>query len=111
MQIPYTIILAPNPSLMSGPGTNSIVLGSGVAGATLIDPAVDDTTYLNTIIEEGAKRGNIRRILITHGHPDHIGGALALKKRLSVPVYAFNRKGVPLADEEIADGTTFPAGD
>jgi glyoxylase-like metal-dependent hydrolase (beta-lactamase superfamily II) len=111
MQIPYTIILAPNPSLMSGPGTNTIVLGSGIGGATVIDPAVDDTAYLDTIVEEGAKRGDIGRILITHGHPDHVGGALALKKRLGVPVYAFSREGVPVADEEIADGTAFPAGD
>ena len=111
MQIPYTIILAPNPSLMSGPGTNTIVLGSGIGGATVIDPAVDDTAYLDTIVEEGAKRGDIGRILITHGHPDHVGGALALKKRLGVPVYAFSREGVPVADEEIAAGTTFPAGD
>ncbi len=111
MQIPYTIILAPNPSIMSGPGTNTIVLGNGVEGASVIDPAVDDTTYLDALIEEGAQRGGIRRILITHGHPDHIGGALALKKRLGVSIYAFSREGVPMADEEIADGTTFPAGD
>ena len=111
MQTPYTIILAPNPSLMSGPGTNSIVLGSGNEGASVIDPAVDDTPYLEALIEEGAKRGGIRRILITHGHPDHIGGALALKKRLGVSIYAFSREGVPIADEEVADGATFPAGD
>src|SRR5881398_3645544 len=96
MQIPYTIILAPNPSMMSGPGTNTIVLGSGVDGAMVIDPAVDDAAYLDTIEEEGAKRGGIRCILITHGHPDHIGGAVALKNRLGVFVYAFSREGVPM---------------
>jgi glyoxylase-like metal-dependent hydrolase (beta-lactamase superfamily II) len=111
MQTPYTIILAPNPSMMSGPGTNTIVLGGGVEGAIAIDPAVDDSAYLDTIIEEGTQRGGIRRILITHGHPDHIGGALALKARLAVPIYASSRAGVPMADVEIADGTTFPAGD
>lgn len=111
MQTPYTIILAPNPSIMSGPGTNTIVLGSGVEGATVIDPAVDDTPYLDAIVEEGTKRGGIQRILITHGHLDHTGGAVALKNRLGVPVYAFSREGVPEADEEIADGTTFPTGD
>jgi glyoxylase-like metal-dependent hydrolase (beta-lactamase superfamily II) len=111
MQNPYTIILASNPSMMSGPGTNTIVLGGGVEGAMVIDPAVEDNAYLDAIIEEGARRGGIRRILITHGHPDHIGGALALKERLGVSIYAFSREGVPMADEEIADGTTFPAGD
>src|SRR5438270_1093563 len=97
MQTPYTIILAPNPSMMSGPGTNTIVLGNGVEGASVIDPAIDDTTYLDALIEEGAQRGGIRRILVTHGHPDHIGGALALKKRLGVVIYAFSREGVPIA--------------
>src|SRR6266567_8723387 len=111
MQIPYTIILAPNPSLMSGPGTNTIVQGSGIGGATVIDPAVDDIAYLDTLVEEGAKRGDIGRILITHGHHDHIDGAAALRERLGVPIYAFSREGVPITDEEIDDGTTFPAGD
>src|SRR5205085_6822314 len=108
---PYTIILAPNPSLMTGPGTNTIVLGGGDEGATVIDPAVDDTAYLDAIVHEGAERGGIRRILITHGHPDHISGAEALRKRLGVRIYAFSRQGTPSADEEVADGTTFPAGD
>ena len=111
MSKPYTIILAPNPSLMTGPGTNTIVLGGGVEGATVIDPAVDDTAYLDAIVHEGAERGGIRRILITHGHPDHISGAEALRKRLGVRIYAFSRQGTPSADEEVADGTTFPAGD
>jgi glyoxylase-like metal-dependent hydrolase (beta-lactamase superfamily II) len=111
MDKPYTIILAPNPSIMTGPGTNTIILGGGVEGATLIDPAIDDATYLDAVIEEGARRGGIRRILITHGHQDHIDGAAALRERLGVSIYAFSREGVPVADEEVADGTTFPAGD
>ncbi|HZU67786.1 MAG TPA: MBL fold metallo-hydrolase [Ktedonobacteraceae bacterium] len=114
MQQPYTIILAPNPSIMTGPGTNTIVLGDGVEGATVIDPAIDDVAYLDAILREGAERGAIRRILITHGHPDHIGGINALRKRLGthlVHVFAFNRKGTPDIDEEVPDGTIFPAGD
>lgn len=107
----YTIILAPNPSIMTGPGTNTIVLGSGTDGATVIDPAVDDAAYLDSLIEEGNRRGGIRRILITHGHRDHTSGAVALRERTGAPVYAFSREGVPVADQEIADGTTFPAGD
>ena len=110
---PYTIILAPNPSIMTGPGTNTIILGSGDGGAIVIDPAVDDTAYLDALEEEGQQRGGIRRILITHGHHDHMDGAAALRERLGsgVSIYAFSREGVPVADEEIADGTTFQAGD
>src|SRR5947209_7978902 len=111
MQQPYTIILAPNPSVMTGPGTNTIILGGGVHGALVIDPAVDDSAYLEAVVQAGAERGGIGRILITHGHPDHIGGAVALRDRLGARIYAFSREGVPVADEEIADGVILLAGD
>jgi glyoxylase-like metal-dependent hydrolase (beta-lactamase superfamily II) len=111
MHQPYKIILSPNPSIMTGPGTNTIILGGGVEGALVIDPAIEDNAYLDAIVQAGAERGGIRRILITHGHPDHIGGAVALRNRLGVSIYAFSRQGVLMADEEVADGTIFPAGD
>ncbi len=111
MPQPYTIILAPNPSIMTGPGTNTIILGGGAQGALVIDPAVDDSAYLDAVVQAGAERGGIGRILITHGHPDHIGGAVALRDRLGVYIYAFSRQGVPVADEEITGGTIFPAGE
>ena len=107
----YTIILAPNPSIMTGPGTNTIILGGGSDGALVIDPAIDENAYLDTLVQEGERRGGIARILITHGHPDHIGGAEVLRAKLQVPIYAYSRQGVPVADVEIADGTRFPAGE
>ncbi len=111
MQNPYTIMLAPNPSIMTGPGTNTILLGSETSGAIVIDPAVDDIAYLDAVVQEGERRGGIRRILISHGHHDHSDGATALRERTGALIYAFSREGAPMADEEIADGATFPADD
>jgi glyoxylase-like metal-dependent hydrolase (beta-lactamase superfamily II) len=107
----YTVILAPNASLMTGPGTNTIVLGGGVDGATVIDPADENPEHLEAIVREGSRRGGIRRILITHGHHDHHGGAEVLRERTGAPIYAFNRQGTPAADNEVHDGATFSVGD
>jgi glyoxylase-like metal-dependent hydrolase (beta-lactamase superfamily II) len=107
----YTIILAPNASIMTGPGTNTIILGGGTDGAIVIDPADDNPAHLDAIVREGDARGGIQRILITHGHPDHVGGAATLRERLDVPIAAFNRQGVPIADEELADGAVLSIDD
>ncbi len=107
----YTTILAPNASLMSGPGTNTIILGRDDAdGALVIDPADAQPEHLAAIVHAGELRGGIRKILVTHGHPDHVGGAVELRERLNVPIYAFNRRGVPVLDYEVPDGTTFNVG-
>lgn len=108
---PYTVLLAPNASMMTGPGTNTIVLGHGADGATVIDPACDEEAHLDAILAACVERGGLRRVLITHGHPDHEGGAAVLRDRTGVTIHAFSREGVPCIDEEIPDGTRFPVGD
>jgi glyoxylase-like metal-dependent hydrolase (beta-lactamase superfamily II)/8-oxo-dGTP pyrophosphatase MutT (NUDIX family) len=96
------IVLAPNPSLMTGPGTNSYVVGTGPT--FVIDPGVDDEEYLDELAKVA---GDVSQILITHRHPDHVGGALALSQRTGAPVRAFGREPagsaevVPLSDDEV----------
>ena len=78
------VVLAPNPGFMTGPGTNTYVVGSG--RTVVIDPAVANVPYLDSVM---GIAGEVAAIAITHRHPDHIGGVAALVERTGAPVYAF----------------------
>lgn len=62
-------LVAPNPSLMTGPGTNTYLLGTDEL--IVIDPGTIDREHLGRLI--GA--GKIETVVITHHHPDHVSGA------------------------------------
>ena len=80
-------LTAPNPGLMTGPGTNTYVVGSGELA--VIDPGPSDETHTAAIVAAAAPRGAIRSILVTHSHPDHAPGAAALAAATGAPVVAF----------------------
>ena len=89
-------VIAPNPSPMTGPGTNSYVVGTGPCA--IIDPGVNDDDHLDTLI--AAAPGEIMAILVTHAHPDHTGGARRLGERLGVPVHAHATQLQGVRDKE-----------
>jgi len=68
-------------------GTNQYVVGRE-GGVLVIDVALSADSNLDGIIEQveamGAKK--IDKILLTHIHSDHCGGALALKKRTGAKI-------------------------
>lgn len=98
-------ILAPNPSLLTGPGTNTFLVADDADGqVVVIDPGPDIPEHLRRIAEAVAARGQAQAILVTHGHPDHADGAAALRNLLGVPVLAWSRDGVPATDRSLADG-------
>jgi glyoxylase-like metal-dependent hydrolase (beta-lactamase superfamily II) len=65
-------LIAPNPGMMTGPGTNSYLIGT--QAIAVIDPGPLIESHLQAI----AAAGNIRWILVTHTHPDHSPGATRL---------------------------------
>jgi recombination protein RecT len=70
-------LTAPNPGVMTGPGTNSYLVGDVESGYIAIDPGPADADHLQRLYN--AAGGDIRLIVCTHSHPDHSPGAKPLQ--------------------------------
>jgi glyoxylase-like metal-dependent hydrolase (beta-lactamase superfamily II) len=75
------VALGQNPGPFTGPGTNTFLVGSGER-RLLIDPGQGLDAYL-PVLEQALERAGceIQEIVLTHGHPDHIGGVASVQKR------------------------------
>ena len=93
-------IVAPNPGLYTGPGTNTYLVG--IDEIVVVDPAVDDPSHLDAIIGCGGDR--IRWIAVTHTHIDHATGAAALAERTGAEVLGFGAKDGFKPDRRLRDG-------
>lgn len=69
-------IIAPNPGVMTGPGTNTYLVGNDEIA--VVDPGPDEPSHIEAILREGA--GRIRWILVTHTHEDHSPAATPLAR-------------------------------
>jgi glyoxylase-like metal-dependent hydrolase (beta-lactamase superfamily II) len=98
-------IVAPNPGLMTGPGTNTYLVG--IDEIVVIDPGPDDKGHLDAIAGCGGDR--IRWIVCTHTHPDHSPGAAGLKARTGAEVRAFDARDDLAIDVAMGDGDTIEA--
>jgi len=100
------VVLAPNPGLMTGPGTNQYLLGT--RDAVQLDVAPLDTENRRRLAEEGVP---VARLVLTHIHPDHVGGAHDLDRPIAVhrSRAAFTLAGRPLAPATpLDDGDEIP---
>jgi recombination protein RecT len=70
-------LTAPNPGVMTGPGTNTYWVGDPQSGFIVIDPGPADPDHLEKIWRSTG--GQIRMIVCTHSHPDHSPGAKPLQ--------------------------------
>ncbi|MCZ2405363.1 MAG: MBL fold metallo-hydrolase [Burkholderiales bacterium] len=100
-------LTAPNPGVMTGPGTNSYLVGDPATGYIAIDPGPADTEHLERLWR--AAGGDIRMIVCTHSHPDHSPGAAPLQQmcqragRAAPPIL-----GLPSAPTARADSAFTP---
>ena len=70
-------LTAPNPGMMTGPGTNSYIIGTVDTGYIVVDPGPNDAAHIQRLYE--AAQGDIRMIVCTHSHADHSPGAKPLQ--------------------------------
>jgi glyoxylase-like metal-dependent hydrolase (beta-lactamase superfamily II) len=61
----------------------SLIWDPGALRAAVVDPGGDVDDILAAIAERGLK---VEKILLTHGHIDHVGGTAELARHLGVPV-------------------------
>ncbi|MBA3582565.1 MAG: MBL fold metallo-hydrolase [Gammaproteobacteria bacterium] len=76
-------LVAPNPGLMTGPGTNTYIIDPD--NAWIIDPGPADPEHIERILQCVK---TVRGILLTHTHPDHWPAAPILAQRSGAPIYA-----------------------
>ena len=102
-------LTAPNPGLMTGPGTNTYLVGSGELA--VVDPGPADDTHRRAIRDVAAARGGvIRWILVTHTHLDHAPGAAALAHDTGATVVGFGPAENFAPDRCVGPGWTLPVG-
>jgi recombination protein RecT len=105
-----TRVTAPNPGVMTGPGTNCYLVGDPDTGYIVIDPGPEDAEHQQRVWR--AAGGDIRMIVCTHSHPDHAPGARPLQAlcRTRPPIYGLPSAPTARAaseftpDRELVDG-------
>lgn len=95
---------ADNPGMMTLQGTNQYVVGRD--SAVVIDVALSSDGNMDGIIEQAEAMGakKIDKILLTHIHIDHCGGALALKKRTGAKIGIHRSRAGHLGGEDFQYG-------
>ncbi len=91
-------VVAPNPSMRTGPGTNSYLIGNPPRAA--LDPGPDDPAHLATLQRAAP---SLRWVFVTHTHSDHSTGARALATATGARIV-----GLPPPDDGRQDESCIP---
>ena len=101
-------LVAPNPSALTGAGTNCYIIGTG-PDFVVVDPGPDDAEHVERMI--AATSGRISHVLCTHSHPDHSPGAAALKSATGAIVLGRPAPDDGYQDESYRPDATLTDGD
>ena len=95
-------LVAPNPGVMTGPGTNTYLLGD--ENVAVLDPGPAIPAHIDAILQTAGD--NIRWIVCTHTHPDHSPAWQAVAEATGAEVI-----GALPADDMYQDDTFTPGSD
>ena len=95
-------LVAPNPGVMTGPGTNTYLLGTDEIA--VLDPGPEIPEHIEAILREAGDR--IRWIVCTHTHPDHSPAWQAIAEASGAQLI-----GASAGDDMFQDSTFRPAAD
>jgi glyoxylase-like metal-dependent hydrolase (beta-lactamase superfamily II)/8-oxo-dGTP pyrophosphatase MutT (NUDIX family) len=107
-------LTAPNPGRMTGPGTNTYIIGQP-GDYLVIDPGPDEPEHIAriaAIVGDGLKT-----IVCTHAHPDHAPGAAPLKALTGAVILGratgpdFDPQWAFVPERELEDGERLRCGD
>lgn len=101
-------LTAPNPGLMTGPGTNTYLVGE--RDLVVIDPGPEDEVHRAAIVAAAEPLGRITTILVTHTHVDHAPGAAALAAATGARVTGFGPAEGFEPDESVREGWSVGSG-
>jgi glyoxylase-like metal-dependent hydrolase (beta-lactamase superfamily II) len=106
-------LTAPNPGVMTGPGTNTYIVGTDELA--LIDPGPENAAHLAAMREAVGDR--LKWVLCTHTHLDHSPGARALKAATGAQVLGYDavpddgrQDGAFRPDRALRDGDVLDCG-
>lgn len=110
-----TRITAPNPGMMTGPGTNSYIIGDDSGDLALIDPGPEIESHIDLLVDNVGSR--LRWILCTHTHQDHSPASRGVKAATEAKIHGYGK--VPedgrqdtlfKADRALVDGDVVDCG-
>ena len=109
-------LLAPNPGIMTGPGTNTYIIGDKFWG--VIDPGPYDKEHVQAIIQAAkSAQATVSHIFVTHTHKDHSPAAKELQEKTGALVCGSpapndsSQDPTFKADVILNDGVQYPCGD
>jgi glyoxylase-like metal-dependent hydrolase (beta-lactamase superfamily II) len=95
-------LLAPNPGIFTGPGTNTYLVADG-GEVVVVDPGPAIDSHLLAIVDAIGDRTAVA-VIATHTHPDHAPLSNPLAARLGVPVLGYGPGPDFEPDVRIVDG-------